>query len=213
MRLRILAGVALAAWLLFYRLGRTWGSTRAERARVLPGDDVVPRPSFVTDHAITIDATPERVWPWLAQMGWHRGGWYTYRWVDVLLFPDNLPSAETIVPEWQHLAPGDRVLDGAPETGCFFTVEQVEADHALVLFSTTHLPPRLLHRPGIEFAWTWAFVLAPHGVNRTWFHFRSRARLAPWWLRLGYRLLVVPADFVMARSMCMGIKRRAERLT
>ncbi len=65
----------------------------------LPGDDLVAEPLFVTTHAITIDAPPGRVWPWLVQVGWHHGGRYTVRWVDRLFFPANWPSAERLIPE------------------------------------------------------------------------------------------------------------------
>jgi len=79
-RLGVAAGLAsiasagAAQW-----LGRTAGSTRAERRRSFPGDQLVAHPSVVTAHATTIPAPPERVWPWLQQVGWHRGGWYTAR--------------------------------------------------------------------------------------------------------------------------------------
>jgi hypothetical protein len=95
-------------------LGRSYGSTREEQDRPLPGDYCTPKPMAVTTHAITIDAPPERVWPWLVQMGWGRGGWYTARWVDRALFPKNGPSADRIVPELQDLKVGDAVLDGPP---------------------------------------------------------------------------------------------------
>src|SRR5829696_8141190 len=97
----VVGGYAGLQW-----LGRTYGATRAERRRSLPGDGLCADPQIVTTHAVTIDAPPEHVWPWLVQMGWGRGQWYTARWVDRLLFPDNGPSADVLVPEWQHLAVG-----------------------------------------------------------------------------------------------------------
>jgi hypothetical protein len=162
------------------------------------------------DHAITIDASPEEVWPWLVQMGWHRGGWYTYRWVDALFFRQNAPSAEEILPEYQDLRAGDRIPDGPPELGCVFVVEAIEPAHHLVLRSTTHLPPQLTKRKDVSMAWTWAFVVEPAGPTSTRFHFRWRGEMKPPWLRAFYQALVTPADFVMGRSMCLGLKRRAE---
>jgi len=162
------------------------------------------------DHAIDIEAPPEAVWPWLAQMGWRRGGWYTYRWVDRLLFPQNAPSADRILPEFQDLKIGDRIPDGPPELGCFFVVEDVVPDRHLVLRSTTHLPPRLQRQPGVSLNWTWTFVLRPLAGGATRFHFRWRAELRPLWLRLLCQALVMPADFVMGRSMCLGLRKRAE---
>ncbi|HZQ74729.1 MAG TPA: hypothetical protein VFB08_17585 [Burkholderiales bacterium] len=197
-------------WAIAYYLGRTWGSTRQERTRRLPGDGLVPNPAMVGDHAITINATPDDVWPWLAQMGWHRGGWYTYRWVDRLLFPQNPASAERILPEFQELHVGDRIPDGPPERGCFFVVEELRAGHHLVLRSTTHLPPQLVNKKGVSMNWTWAFVIEPEGEARTRFHFRWRGEARPLWLRLIYQALVMPADFVMGRSMCLGLKKRVE---
>jgi hypothetical protein len=96
---RIAAGLAVGAVVeaVLIRLGQTYGSTREERAMRLLGDDIVPLPQVVTNHAIPIDAPSECVWPWLVQMGLHRGGWYTARWVDKLLFPLNWPSANRII--------------------------------------------------------------------------------------------------------------------
>ncbi len=92
-------------------------STAAERAATLPGDNIVADPNVVTDHAITIDAPPAAVWPWLVQMGWGRGGWYTARWVDRLLFPTTGRSAERIIPELQDIGVGTFIPDGAAGNG------------------------------------------------------------------------------------------------
>src|SRR5687768_16626597 len=109
-KLATVAVTAVAAQGALQWLGRTYGSTPAERRQRLPGDELVRAPHFTTDHATIIDAPPEAVWPWLVQMGWGRGQWYTARWVDKLLFPATGPSAEVIVPELQGLKVGDRVL-------------------------------------------------------------------------------------------------------
>ena len=205
-------GIAVALlWGWMYRQGRTWGSTREERGRCLQGDDLVARARLVTNHATTIRARAEDVWPWLVQMGWHRGGWYTYRWVDRLLFPANRPSADSILPQWQVLRVGDHIPDGAPQTGCFFNVEMLEPNKALVLRSWTHLPPQMRANPRYRLDWTWGFYLEEVGERQTRLLFRTRATLTPMWLRLLYRVILVPADFVMGRSMCLGIKRRVER--
>jgi hypothetical protein len=199
----------VASWAYLRHQGQVWGSTPLERAKKLPGDEIVPAPDMGGDHAISIEAPPAKVWPWLLQMGWRRGGWYTYRWVDTLMFPNNRPSAETILPEFQHLQVGDVIPDGTPESGCFFLVEQLQPAHHLVLHSTTHLPPLLLKNPHVSLSWTWVFVVEPQDGG-TRFHFRWRAAVSPLWLRVMADLLVLPADFLMGRSMCKGLKRRAE---
>lgn len=209
---RVLPALGLLALIevVLLRLGRAYGSTAAERARRLPGDGIVDRPSAVTDHAVTIDAPPDAVWPWLVQMGWGRAGWYTARWVDRVLFPANGPSADRIVPELQGLAIGDFVPDGAPKAECGFIVDALAPGRHLVLHSTSHLPLSWRERMAVD--WSWAFVLTPVDDGyRTRFHFRSRWITSPWWLTLAARLVIVPADFVMSRSMLRGVKARAQR--
>jgi hypothetical protein len=213
MRPHRLAATAVSAAALseaaLIALGRAYGSTRAERARSLPGDDIVSHPSIVTDHATTIDTAPADVWPWLVQMGWGRAGWYTPRWVDLLLFPANGPSAQRIDPDLQNLEIGDFVPDGAPETECGFYVEALEPERALVLHSTSHLPRSWRNR--VQLDWSWAFVLTPlDDGQRTRYHFRSRWTTSPWWLTAGGWLGIVPADFYMSRGMLRGVRERAE---
>jgi hypothetical protein len=204
-----LAGVVAAGqW-----LGRTSGSTRAERRRRLPGDELVDRPTVVTNHAVTIPAPPGQVWPWLVQMGWHRGGWYTARWVDRLLFPDNRPSATRLVPELQRpLRAGDHIPDGPPGTA-WFVVEWVDPPRLLVLHSTTHLPHAWRERLGAAIDWTWTFTLAGTGDGWTRLQLRVRGRTRPWWLTAAYVAALVPADHLMAGSMLTGIRRRAAAVT
>ncbi|MGZ4682997.1 MAG: hypothetical protein ACXWB2_05200 [Acidimicrobiales bacterium] len=201
------AGSAYAAlqW-----LGRTWGATAQERAQRLPGDEIVRRPVARTTHAITIDARPEEVWPWLVQMGYHRGGWYTYEWVDRRLFRMTNPSADRIVPELQRLDVGDIIPDGEPGTAWYEVVE-IDPPHTLVLHSTTHLPPTWRRNPQSRawVDWTWVFVLEQQGPT-TRLLLRMRGACGPWWLRVAFVGAIVPADFVMARSMLTGIRSRVQ---
>jgi hypothetical protein len=211
---RYLAGVVLAAAGLaeavLIHLGRTYGSLKQERAAPLPGDEIVARRDVMTNHATTIDASPEEVWPWLTQMGWHKAGWYTARWVDRLLFPANLPSATRLIPELQNITIGSFILDGPPETGCGFTVERLDAGQALVLHSTSHLPSSWRSKYGADLDWSWSFNLTSPGPGRTRLLFRSRWVTSPWWFTLFGWFVIVPGDFLMARDMLIGVKTRAE---
>jgi hypothetical protein len=202
------AASALAAgFVTIHHLGATYGATVDERHRYLPGDDLVPRPQTVATHAATLAASPGQVWPWLVQMGWRRGGWYTQHWVDQLLFPDNLPSADRILPELQHLEVGDVVPDGPPRTECEFVVVDLLAPHHLVLRSHSHLPVSWRRSGKVRLDWTWSFVLLPVPEG-TRLLFRWRARTSPAWLTLGVHAFVVPADLVMSHDMLQGISER-----
>ena len=136
---RSLGAAALAGYVTLQVLGRTAGSTRSERAAWRPGDDLVDHPQLVTNHAITVDAPADQVWPWLTQMGWHLGGYYTPEWVDRYLFPANWSSLDHLDPALvRDLQPGDVIPDGAPGTAQY-VVHQATPPHLLVLRST-HAP-------------------------------------------------------------------------
>jgi hypothetical protein len=210
-RWALLAG--LIGYATLHRLGQTYGSTALERRTPMPGDDIVIKPQFVITHGITIDAPPESVWPWLVQMGWHRGGWYTAHWVDKLLFPTNRESADYVMEDFQDLQVGDFIPDGAPETECGFVVEQLDPPRLLVLRSTSHLPLQWRRSGRASIDWSWVFSVQPVDLGRrSRFIFRWRAATQPWWLTLSAWLMIVPADLIMSRDMLRGVKRRAERL-
>jgi hypothetical protein len=59
-----------------------WGATTAEVVAAMPGDDIVPRAQFNATRAIDVAAPPAQVWPWIAQLGYRRGGFYTYDLLD-----------------------------------------------------------------------------------------------------------------------------------
>ena len=199
-----------AGYLALQWLGRTYGSTVAERRAPMPGDHLVVRPQVVVTHAATISTPPERIWPWLVQVGWHRGGRYTPRWVDALLFPENWPSSRRILDSYQTLEVGGFIPDGSPQTECGFVVREVEPGERLLLESTTHLPLTWRQKGLAHLHCTWSFRLMPVDDGRaTRVMFRWRSRTSPWWLTAGAHLVIIPADFVMSRGMLRGLRRRA----
>ena len=204
----LLAGTTLAvgAYAL-HRLGRRSGATDAEAAGRLPGDDLVPHPSWESTRAITVHASAAEIWPWIVQMGFpaHRAGWYTPHWLDRLTFGIEQPSADEIRPELQHLAVGDRVPDSA-DLSVWFTVAEVDRPHALVLHSTRHVigPIRT-----IDFSW--AFVVREVGPATSRVLIRARTTYTPRTAAPFVELVIGPADFVNAGAMLRGIKVRVER--
>jgi hypothetical protein len=206
--------LAGAAVLVARRLGRRWGATEAEARGTLPGDELVPRPDWETTHAVSIEATPADIWPWLVQMGFGRGGWYVSERLDRVVWRVKNASVDRIVPELQHLAVGDVVPDSA-NGATYFRVEAIEPERAIVLRSTRHpikggaIDPTV-PKPGPYLDFTWVFAVEPIAEGESRLFLRARANARPRWLMLGVPLFDV-ADFVYARQILFGIKRRVER--
>lgn len=170
-----------------------WGATAEETAAALPGDDLTTGPTGTTTRAITIDAPPAAVWPWIAQLGQGRGGAYTYDWIENLLGL-GMHSTDRILPEFQHPAVGDVVMR-TPSSE--MRVQALEPGQYLVAAAP-------------DGSWTWAFVLQPLAGQRTRFLSRNRWPRGGSGQRLGM-LLMEPASLVMERKMLLGIKQRVER--
>src|SRR2546427_12872918 len=77
-----------------------WGTTDREVRDPLAGDDLIPNADMIATRAITIHAAADRVWPWIAQLGQERGGFYSYDWLENLV-GCNIHSSNRILPEWQ----------------------------------------------------------------------------------------------------------------
>jgi deazaflavin-dependent oxidoreductase (nitroreductase family) len=168
-----------------------WGATDADQARPLPGDDLIPQPNLDYTLAITIDAPPDRVWPWIVQLGQGRGGWYSYDWLENLLGLD-IHSSDRILPEFQQLEPGDVIPTGAIPV----PVIDVEPHHLLLL--------------GGAPLGTVAFVLDPLRDDRTRLLFRNRAHVDRTPSGLLWFAALDPGIFVMSRKMLLTLKDRAE---
>jgi hypothetical protein len=185
----------------------SWGATRDETSQAYPGDDLVADPDGGATMATTLPGPPEEVWPWLAQMGGGRGGWYSWDWLD----NDGRPSADRIVPEWQSLEAGQHlcrvaapVLHDAPEGPNWWTVAIVQPNRDLVLQTSYALPsgqgfdPRSDPIPRAYVDGTWGFHLRPAPGGRTRLVTRTRSRSHPRALTRPLTLLVgEPVHFVM----------------
>ena len=178
-----------------------WGATPEECATPLPGDELMDSPDLVSTRAITVQAPPDRVWPWIAQLGQGRGGLYSYDVLENLVGCD-IHSADEIVSEWQDVALGDP-FRLHPEMA--LVVADVEAGRALVVSGGVPIDDA-----PTPFDFTWAFVLVPVDDRATRLVVReSYAYRQPW-----ARLIVEPvelASFVMSQKMLRGIRDRAER--
>jgi hypothetical protein len=175
-----------------------WGATDEELNIALPGDELVPDADLTATRAVTVEAGADAVWPWIAQLGQGRGGFYSYDFLENLAGLD-IHSAERVVPEWQAIEVGDEVKFH-PEGG--MTAAVVEPGRVLVLRGG------MPGTPPFDFAWAFVVRGQPDGTTRL--VARERYRYLRWWAPL----LVEPVEFislVMSRRMLRGIKERAER--
>lgn len=202
----VLGAVGASAWAI-HRVGRRSGVSNEEAVRSLPGDHIVADPLWGSTRAITVDAPPSFVWPWIVQMGSpaFRAGWYTPHWLDELIWGERLRSADQIVPGLQDLKVGDRVPDSV-DWSVYYVVEELEPERHLVLRSRSHV-----FAPVTESDFTWAFALIPHGTDRTRLFIRARVSYRPLWLFPIVETALGVGDSVNATAMLRGIKTRAER--
>jgi hypothetical protein len=122
--------IAVVYWFPVRRWMSRWGAASTDLTRVMAGDGLIVHPTYSGTMAVIINAPPEHIWPWLVQMGYQRGGLYSYDWLDRLFGYLDRPSATRILPEFQHLAVGDAIPLG---WGPSWPVAAIEPDHALVL--------------------------------------------------------------------------------
>jgi len=199
--LSVTAAAAAAYFLGARRRQLRWSATDKESEGSLSGDDLIENADITATRAITIRASADQVWPWIAQLGQGRGGFYSYDFLENLVGCD-IHSADRIVPEWQDVEVGDEVRF-APGVG--LAVASLEQGRSLVLRGGVPIG----NTPA-PYDSTWAFVLRDEPNETTRLLVRERyAYTRPW-----ARLIVEPTEvlsFVMSQKMLRGIKDRAER--
>ncbi|HEX8906314.1 MAG TPA: hypothetical protein VF771_15805 [Longimicrobiaceae bacterium] len=199
--LAVLALVYIAAVVLLRPWYLRWGATAAEVRAALPGDETMPRPLYSSTRAVTVHAPADAVWPWLAQIGQDRGGFYSYSWLE-RAFGDHVTNADRVHPEWQEVHAGGFVRATQPGyLGGIFGDSIGWRIHAVV-------PGRalVLERWG-------TFTLRPVDARTTRLVVRTRAGDRPipvQWAPVEL-LMFEPAHFIMEQKMMRGIRDRAER--
>ncbi len=202
-RRTVVAALAFAAGLslpLVRTAMLTFGSTEEELDATLPGDDILGPARLVATRTVGIAAPADAVWPWLAQLGQGRGGFYSYDELENLLGLD-IHSADRVVPELQDLRPGDAV-HLAPQVA----LEVVTADPGRALVLRGAVSPGSATPP---YDFTWAFVLRRARDGGTRLVVRERYRYTRAWAPL----LVEPVSvlsWLMTQKMLRGIRDRAE---
>jgi len=187
------------AWIREYQMN--WGASAADASRYMAGDELIIDPHLNATRAIEIEAPPEKIWPWIVQMGYNRGGFYGFDKLD----NGGFPSAEVVLPEWQDVAVGDSIPITEHKGTIYYLLEVVEME------------------PGTSMLWvfiatpwsgaTWSWGLYPIDDNRTKLVSRLRHTYPIETVqgKLIWGLLDVMEIFMM-RTTLRGIKRRAESL-
>jgi hypothetical protein len=180
-----------------------WGATDAEVERAMPGDDIIKDRMHMAiravTNAVTIEARPTDIWPWLVQMGHGRGGMYSYDWIDRLLGVLDQDSTWEVLPQYQHLEVGEGIpLGGGPS----WPVQAIEPNRSLVL----DIPA-----PSTQIIWSYGLYELDESHTRLVLRITYSTSLN----RLLASLLlhiIDPGSFLMTRKHLLGIKQRAEAL-
>jgi hypothetical protein len=198
----IAIGAAAAAYIRLARPRQLrWGATDQESDGSLPGDDLIANPDLTATRAITVHTSADQVWPWIAQLGQGRGGFYSYDVLENLVGCD-IHSADQIVPQWQTITVGDQVKLH-PEVG--LAVAALERGRSLVLRGGVPIGNT---SPPYDF--TWAFVLQEQPDGTTRLLVRERYAYTQQWAPFLVEPVAV-VSFVMSHKMLRGIRDRAER--
>ncbi len=175
-----------------------WGATDQEVAAKYVGDELVPQPASFVNRAVTINAKPEQIYPWVVQLGAGKGGMYSYSWLETNILRCELINADRIHEEWQDLKVGDLVKmcpnDFGPPP---YIVAQIEPNQAIVMG----------HQENDEWVDLWQFVLTPQSDGTTRLILRTRTMAVG-----GFWDVIHPGVFIMERGMLLGIKQRAESM-
>jgi proline iminopeptidase len=197
--------IAVRPWIL------RWGASDEEVKRPYPGADLIPGGQRGATMAMTIDAPPSQVWPWLVQMGCDRAGWYSWDRLD----NGGAPSTQRIHPEWQNLAVGDH-LASTPSGRVWFEVAALDPERFLGLRASINLHDGRPFdpagpRPSLYFDGLWGFQLTELPGGRTRLVVSGYASAPPRLLqRIADVLFWEPAHWVMQRRQFANLKRRSE---
>ncbi|MEY9777268.1 hypothetical protein ABH915_002876 [Arthrobacter sp. MW3 TE3886] len=188
-----------------------WGATVDEARGPYPGAGLIPGSTRSATMAVTVDAPPSRVWPWLVQMGTDRAGWYSWDRLDNF----GRRSAESIHPEWQDIAIGDR-LAAKPDGSEWWAVAALEPERFLGLRMSVDLRGRPFDpartRPRYYTDSLWGFELREAPGERTRLVVSGYWSLRPQWLQPIMSIAMLePAHWVMQTRQFSNLVRLASR--
>ena len=188
--------VAVVGFAIANSLIPTFGSTPEELTLVLPGDELLTHPTVNWKHAITINASPEEVWPWIAQMGDTRGAFYSFMFIERMV--DSRPglyvNADRIHPEWQDVQVGQGLIADM--------VKVAELEPGKYLLGSV--------APDSDFGWTWMWHIAPAAEGRTRMIVHMSIQMPAGADNPAVTVFMNLGAVIMERNMMTGLKLRAE---
>jgi hypothetical protein len=185
----IISVVLLTPWM------DRWGATDAEINATFSGDELVPAPASFVNRAMTVNASPEEIYPWLLQIGAGKGGLYSYTTFETMI-GCKLVNADRIHDEWQNLEVGDKVEMCPSGTPPAYIVAEIIPNEALVMG----------HQENGEWVDLWQFILVPQADQTTRLILRTRTMMTG-----GFWDIIHPGVFIMERGLLLGVKERAEK--
>lgn len=188
----VLIVVALTPWM------DRWGATDAELAAIYPGDELLPEPASFVNRAITINAPPSAIYPWIVQLDAKKGGWYSYTWLETYLLNCPIVNSDRIHEEWQNLQVGDQVhmCPGEPAPPPY-EVAQIHPEQAIVMG----------HQENGTWMDIYQFVIVPQADGTSRLILRTRTMMTSTFWQI-----IHPGVFIMERGLLYGVKERAEQL-
>ncbi|HUX35142.1 MAG TPA: hypothetical protein VMV51_14815 [Gemmatimonadaceae bacterium] len=206
--LAVLAALGLVFGLLIRPWYLAWGSTASDRTVALPGDAIIPNATAQETRAITIHAPVDSVWPWVAQLGQDRGGFYSYDLLENLV-GCQMPTVDVLRPDKQWWALGDK-LWMYPSTKAggagYATLRVLVPGHAMAFGTHAAGTPLTAPEDG-----SWAFALQHVNDSTTRLLVRGRGAAGRSLLGVAFdRSIFEPMHFVMEKRMMTGIKQLSE---
>jgi hypothetical protein len=180
----LLAAVALWYFRVYRPWSLSWGATDEEVNRQMRGDDILEQPTFIATRAISIEASPEEIWPWIVQIGYRKAGFYSYDRLD----HDGIHSSDQILPEFQGLQVGD-------------LIPMTKEINAVVTELDPHRSMVMDFQP-----WVWSWGLYETDLDHTRLvtrvYYRNEGII--------YNFIIDAFEVFMMRKCLLGIKQRVE---
>lgn len=169
-----------------------WGATKKEVELALSGDEIVKKPNFNATRAITINASPERIWPWIIQIGSKRAGWYSIDWID----NNSVKSSTVILPQFQTIEIGQFIPFTPDQKNGMWVKEFKTYDYILWIDKNK------------KATWLWQLIPTIDGNTRLLTRLRTKYNWKGFWII--YYLVYDIGDIIMMSYCMKGIRNRAE---